>query len=40
MELQEASKSGILGGYPVINFKVKLVDGSYHDVDSQKWHLK
>ncbi|MFC1577167.1 elongation factor G, partial [Candidatus Omnitrophota bacterium] len=29
-----AAKSGILGGYPVIDVEVKLVDGSYHDVDS------
>lgn len=38
--IQEASQSGILGGYPVINFKVKLVDGSYHDVDSSEMAFK
>ncbi|MFH1995588.1 MAG: elongation factor G [Candidatus Omnitrophota bacterium] len=30
----KASKNGILGGYPVTDVEVKLVDGSYHDVDS------
>ena len=29
-----AAKSGILGGYPVVNVLVELVDGSYHEVDS------
>ena len=29
-----ASTSGVLGGYPVTDIKVTLVDGSYHDVDS------
>lgn len=38
--IQEASQSGILGGYPVVNFKVKLVDGSYHDVDSSEMAFK
>jgi elongation factor G len=38
--IQEASKSGILGGYPVLNFKVKLFDGSYHDVDSSEMAFK
>ena len=39
--IQEASEAGILGGYPVLNFKVRLVDGSYHDVDSsEKWPSK
>jgi elongation factor G len=32
--IQEAMNSGVLGGYPTVDFKVKLVDGSYHDVDS------
>ncbi len=30
----EAMRKGILGGYPVVDVKVALVDGSYHDVDS------
>jgi len=38
--IQEASKSGIVGGYPVINFKVKCYDGSYHDVDSSEMAFK
>ena len=29
-----AKDTGVLAGYPVINFKVTLVDGAYHDVDS------
>jgi elongation factor G len=32
--LQDARKKGILAGYPVVDFKVTLYDGSYHDVDS------
>lgn len=38
--IQEASDAGILGGYPVLNFKVRLVDGSYHDVDSSEMAFK
>lgn len=38
--IQEASVAGILGGYPVLNFKVRLVDGSYHDVDSSEMAFK
>ena len=38
--IREASASGILGGYPVINFKIRLVDGSYHDVDSSEMAFK
>ena len=38
--IQEASASGIIGGYEVINFKVKLFDGSYHDVDSSEMAFK
>ena len=34
--IREAAESGIIAGYPTINFKVKLVDGSYHDVDSSE----
>ncbi len=32
--IEEASKNGVLAGYPLINFKATLVDGAYHDVDS------
>jgi elongation factor G len=38
--IKEASQSGILGGYPVLNFKVKVIDGSYHDVDSNEMAFK
>ena len=38
--LKEASESGVLGGYPVLDFKVRLVDGSYHDVDSSEMAFK
>ncbi|MGL5576526.1 MAG: elongation factor G, partial [Sarcina sp.] len=38
--IQEASQSGIIAGYPVINFKVKLYDGSYHEVDSSEMAFK
>ncbi|MBN2484127.1 MAG: elongation factor G [Candidatus Omnitrophica bacterium] len=36
----EAAESGILGGYPVIDIKVVLVDGSYHEVDSNELAYK
>jgi elongation factor G len=32
--MEEAKKKGVLAGYPVVDFKVILYDGSYHDVDS------
>jgi elongation factor G len=32
--MEESKKKGILAGYPVVDFKVILYDGSYHDVDS------
>jgi elongation factor G len=32
--LEEAKKKGVLAGYPVVDFKVILYDGSYHEVDS------
>ncbi|MEY8001935.1 elongation factor G [Clostridium sp. Mt-5] len=38
--IQEAAESGVIAGYPVINFKVKLYDGSYHDVDSSEMAFK
>lgn len=34
--IRNAALNGIIGGYPTINFKVKLHDGSYHDVDSSE----
>jgi elongation factor G len=33
-------ESGILSGFPVVDVKVKLVDGSYHDVDSSEMAFK
>ncbi|AYE34536.1 elongation factor G [Clostridium septicum] len=38
--IQEAAKSGVIAGYETINFKVKLVHGSYHDVDSSEMAFK
>ena len=38
--LREAAESGVLAGYPVIDFKVSLVDGSYHEVDSSEMAFK
>ena len=38
--MKEACESGILAGYPVIDLKVTLVDGSYHDVDSSEVAFK
>ena len=34
--LQDAIQKGVLAGYPVVNLKATLVDGSYHDVDSSE----
>jgi elongation factor G len=34
--VRQAALSGVLGGYPLINVKVELVFGSYHDVDSSQ----
>jgi elongation factor G len=38
--IQEAMESGILAGYPVVDVRVALVDGSYHDVDSSEMAFK
>ena len=38
--IQEAMESGILAGYPVVDLRVLLVDGSYHDVDSSEIAFK
>ena len=38
--IREAADSGILAGYPVIDFKATLVDGSYHEVDSSEMAFK
>ncbi|MFW5996157.1 MAG: elongation factor G [Halanaerobiaceae bacterium] len=36
----EASASGVLAGYPVVDFKATVYDGSYHDVDSSEMAFK
>lgn len=38
--MKEACETGILAGYPLIDVKVTLVDGSYHDVDSSEMAFK
>jgi len=38
--LDEALHSGVLGGYPVVDIRVTLYDGSYHDVDSSEIAFK
>ena len=38
--MREACESGILAGYPVIDLKVTLVDGSFHEVDSSEMAFK
>ena len=36
----EAAANGFLAGYPVVDFKVTVYDGSYHDVDSSEMAFK
>jgi elongation factor G len=38
--IQEAMRNGVLAGYPMVDVKVKLFDGSYHDVDSSELAFK
>ena len=38
--IEESSQSGVLAGYPVLDFKVTAFDGSYHDVDSSEMAFK
>lgn len=38
--IREASEAGVIGGYPTINFRARIVDGSYHDVDSNEMAFK
>jgi elongation factor G len=38
--IQEALKNGVIAGYPVVDIKVRLYDGSYHDVDSDEISFK
>ncbi|MGA1774378.1 MAG: elongation factor G [Nitriliruptoraceae bacterium] len=38
--IKEALESGVLAGYPMVDLRVRLVDGSYHDVDSSEMAFK
>ncbi|MFY0544907.1 elongation factor G [Brevibacillus sp. H7] len=38
--IEEAMKNGVLAGYPLVDIKAVLVDGSYHDVDSSEMAFK
>jgi elongation factor G len=38
--IQEAAQGGVLAGYPVVDFRVELYDGSFHEVDSSEMAFK
>jgi elongation factor G len=38
--IKEAMNSGVLAGYPIVDVKIELVDGSYHEVDSSERAFK
>jgi len=38
--IQEATENGVLAGFPVVDVKVTLIDGSYHEVDSSEMAFK
>ncbi len=38
--IQEAMESGVLAGFPVVDIRAELIDGSYHDVDSSEMAFK
>jgi len=38
--IREASERGLIAGYPVVDFKITVYDGSYHDVDSSEMAFK
>ncbi len=38
--IQEAAEKGVLAGYPVVDFRVTLLDGKYHNVDSSEMAFK
>ena len=38
--IQEAMKNGILAGFPVVDVKIRAIDGSFHDVDSNEMAFK
>ncbi|HXY55000.1 MAG TPA: elongation factor G [Nitrospirota bacterium] len=38
--IEEAMENGVLAGYPMVDVKVRIIDGSYHDVDSSEMAFK
>jgi elongation factor G len=38
--IQEAMDTGVMAGFPVVDFKITLIDGSYHEVDSSEMAFK
>lgn len=38
--LLEAARNGVVAGYPVIDYKIRIVDGSFHEVDSSEMAFK
>jgi elongation factor G len=38
--IEEAMRNGVVAGYPMVDIRVKLVDGSYHEVDSSEMAFK
>ena len=38
--VQESAANGVIAGYPLVDFKIALYDGSYHDVDSSEMAFK
>ena len=38
--ISEAMENGVLAGYPMVDIKVRIIDGSYHDVDSSEMAFK
>ncbi len=38
--IKEAMQNGVMAGYPTVDLKVRLIDGSYHDVDSSEMAFK
>jgi len=38
--VREATENGVLAGYPIVDIKIALIDGSYHEVDSSEMAFK